>query len=209
MPHIYYRYGWASGPDKHWATFQVNNEQYAQFHEMSYDDMHHEIVDNLELIPVYFSFKQLESFRGVEISLVNPAIHTNKLILLRGLPGSGKSSLAEFLSMTLPSCVYFEADMARIDEAGIYKFNAKDMPKTHSWCIRQVESAMKEFEYQTLIVSNTFTENWEMRPYMDLACKYHYQIVTLIVENNHGHKSIYNVPRDTMNAMKERFQVNL
>lgn len=208
MPHIYYRYNFSNGPDKTWQSFQVTNEQYAQFHDMQYDDMYYEIVENLELIPSG-AYRMLDTYRGVEISLINPMLNANKLILLRGLPGSGKSSMAQFLSMSLPSCVYFESDMARIDETGIYKFDPNDMPRTHSWCIRQVEVAMKDFNYDTVIVSNTFTENWEMRPYIELARQYNYQVVTMIVENNHGHKNTKNVPRDTLNAMRERFQVNL
>ena len=63
--------------------------------------------------------------------------------------------------------------------------------------------------YPEIVVSNTFTQEWEMKAYMDLAAKYGYQVVSLIVENRHGNSSIHNVPDETIEKMKSRFEVKL
>jgi len=48
-----------------------------------------------------------------------------------------------------------------------------------------------------------------MKTYMDLAVKYGYQVVSLIVENRHGNSSVHNVPDETIEKMKSRFEISL
>jgi hypothetical protein len=48
-----------------------------------------------------------------------------------------------------------------------------------------------------------------MKDYFDLANTYGYKIVSLIIENRHGNKSIHNVPEETMDKMKNRFEIKL
>jgi predicted kinase len=134
------------------------------------------------------------------------------LILLRGLPGSGKSTFAKTMWSELVVC---EADDYFIDEeTGEYKFNQRDLPKAHNWCRFRVETFMKdnivnEQFYPNIVVSNTFTQEWEMKEYFELAEKYGYRVYTLIVENRHGNKSVHNVPDATMGNMLNRFEIKL
>jgi predicted kinase len=129
------------------------------------------------------------------------------IILLRGIPGAGKSTLASLLLPNKPHCIR-SADMYFEDEEGNYKFNARELPIAHKWCKNQVEYLMDDKE-DLIIVENTFTQEWEMADYFDLANKYDYRIVSLIVENRHGSKSIHNVPQDKIDMMKERFTLKL
>jgi predicted kinase len=132
------------------------------------------------------------------------------LYLLRGLPGSGKSTLANQIGDT-----HFEADMYFIDENGEYAFNGADIKKAHQWCQSQVELAMIQnhitdgLDSSDIIVSNTFTQEWEMEPYYKLAVSYGYRVFSLIVENRHGGENIHGAPADKMQAMKDRFEVKL
>jgi hypothetical protein len=48
-----------------------------------------------------------------------------------------------------------------------------------------------------------------MEPYLKLAEKYDYKVVSLIVENRHGNKSVHNVPDETMEKMRNRFEIKL
>ena len=60
-----------------------------------------------------------------------------------------------------------------------------------------------------IVDHNTFTEEWEMQPYFDLAKEYDYRVTTLIVENRHNSKSIHNVPDEVIKRQKERFNIKL
>jgi hypothetical protein len=55
---------------------------------------------------------------------------TNKILyLIRGIPGSGKSSLAKSLGGK-----HVEADMYHLDENGNYNWKPVDVKKAHEWC---------------------------------------------------------------------------
>jgi predicted kinase len=144
------------------------------------------------------------------------------LWILRGLPGSGKSSVAQNLFVV---DAIFEADQFWYDEAGNYNFNADRLPEAHEWCQKQVEARMEhdiedakegiifegqsDFVLSEIVVSNTTTTEKEIEPYLELARKYDYKVVSLIVENRHGNKSIHNVPEEVMEKMKNRFSIKL
>jgi len=134
------------------------------------------------------------------------------LILLRGLPGSGKSTFAKTMWSEYVIC---EADDYFVDkETGEYKFNARDLPKAHNWCRFRVETFMKdnianEQFYSEIVVSNTFTQEWEMEEYFKLAKEYGYKVFTLIVENRHGGVNGHGVPKEKLEQMKDRFSIKL
>jgi predicted kinase len=125
-----------------------------------------------------------------------------ELFLLRGLPGSGKSTLAKRLDSN-----YIEADHFFLDGL-VYKFDASKLREAHQWCRDSIEKAMKN-EVRQLTVSNTFTQEWEMQPYYDLAEKYGYRVYSLIVENRHGGVNEHGVPEEKLVQMKNRFEVQL
>ena len=60
-----------------------------------------------------------------------------------------------------------------------------------------------------IVVHNTFTENWEIKPYQELAEKYGYNFYTIIIENRHGTKSIHDVPEHVISSQKDRFDIVL
>ena len=131
------------------------------------------------------------------------------LYIVRGIPGSGKSTFAESLG-----CPYFEADMFFMKD-GVYTFEGSKIKDAHAWCQNQVEEAMK-FNEEThgldnseIAVSNTFTQEWEMEPYYELAKKYGYTVFSLIVENRHRGVNDHGVPEEKLEIMKQRFNVKL
>jgi predicted kinase len=126
-----------------------------------------------------------------------------ELILLRGIPGAGKSTLAKSLGG-----VNLEADMYHLDANGDYKWIPENVKKAHAWCQLLTEHRMED-GFEKIVVSNTFTQEWEMQPYFDLAEKYGYRVYSLIVENRHGGVNGHNVPEDVIEKMKTRFEVKL
>ena len=132
---------------------------------------------------------------------------TKELFLLRGLPGSGKTTLANQLGGSM-----VEADRYFM-EYGEYKFDASKLKEAHAWCKEQVQNWMETngrgFDVPRIVVSNTFTQEWEMKPYYDLAKEHGYMVFSLIVENRHGGQNVHNVPEDKIEQMRKRFEVIL
>ena len=125
-----------------------------------------------------------------------------QLILLRGLPGSGKSTFANLLGG-----IHVEADQYFMQD-GEYKFDASKLKQAHNWCKLRVEHSMEDGA-DKITVSNTFTQEWEMDAYFELAEKYGYQTSCLIVENRHDSKNIHGCPDDKIEQMKNRFEIKL
>ena len=130
------------------------------------------------------------------------------LYLLRGLPGCGKSSLAK--SLMNAQTGHVEADMFFMDSVtGEYRFDVSKLHQAHEWCRNLTEGYMGPHGFNTVIVSNTFTQEWEMKPYYELAEKYGFVVFSLIVENRHGGVNEHNVPDETLMKMENRFHIKL
>lgn len=127
-----------------------------------------------------------------------------QLILLRGLPGSGKSTVAKLFDKAL----HFEADMYFLDADGNYQFDASKIKNAHNWCRDSVMDAMKE-GHPIVVVSNTFTQEWEMNVYYLLAEELGYRVISMIVENRHAGKNIHGCPDDKIEQMRNRFEFKL
>ncbi len=118
------------------------------------------------------------------------------LTLVRGLPGSGKSTYAKSLNI-----FHVEADMYFIRN-GKYTYNREDIGYAHSWCYETFTEAIVNL--LDVVVSNTFTTKKEIEQYITFAELYDcdYQIITLT--SNFG--SAHGVPKETVNRMKQRWE---
>jgi predicted kinase len=136
----------------------------------------------------------------------------NKILtLVRGLPGSGKSTFANFIWNDYAIC---EADKFFYDKEGNYNFDATKLREAHEWCRNAVETRMKDNQnnpqfYPEIVVSNTFTQKWEMEAYYKLAEQYGYRVFSIIVENRHDGVNQHGVPADKLEQMKNRFEIQL
>jgi len=129
------------------------------------------------------------------------------LILLRGLPGSGKSTLAKML-VSDKEYRHKEADMFFVDRDGNYEFKPSKIKDAHRWCQEEVEFLMK-YEHSPVVVSNTFTQEWEMDAYYELAKKHGYQVHSIVVENRHEGENVHGVPADKLEIMRNRFEIKI
>lgn len=125
------------------------------------------------------------------------------LTIIRGLPGSGKSTLAKELD-NHPRVKRFEADMYMIDENGNYEFSQDRLMYCHTKCRENTRNAL--IDGYDVIVSNTFTTKKEIKPYLDIARQCNADVNIILCQNNFG--SIHDVPEETMQRMRDRFDFN-
>jgi predicted kinase len=137
-------------------------------------------------------------------TLVESVIASNelKLILIRGLSGSGKTTYARKLMAEDPNLSHYEADMYFYDADGKYAFNPKLLPKAHAWCKDQTEKDLRNGK--SVIVSNTFTQKWEIAPYIELGKQYGAKVV--IKKATGTYKNVHGVPDDAVAKMKSRWE---
>jgi adenylate kinase family enzyme len=126
----------------------------------------------------------------------------NNLILIRGLPGSGKSTYAARLSKII-GIDYVEADMYFMHN-GEYKFDPAKLGMAHKWCFDRAVSNMDRF--RSAIVSNTFTQAKEMQNYIHAASE---RGIPIWIITMHGkYQNVHNVPEIALQRMRDRFQDN-
>lgn len=128
------------------------------------------------------------------------------LIILRGVSGAGKSTVADMLAEGLwPIC---EADKFHYTEDGVYDWKPENIQAAHKWCQDQVKEMM-EWKFRKIILSNTSTSEKELKPYLYLAAENGYRVISLVVENRHGNDSIHSVPQETRDAQERRLRNSL
>jgi predicted kinase len=132
---------------------------------------------------------------------------SQSLILLRGLPGAGKTALAEALSEngTYP---VFSVDSYFTNDDGSYDFRYGENHIAYKECARQAEAAMK-LGKPKIFLDNTFTMEWEMEPYFSLASQYGYRVFVVTVENRHKGVNVHGITEEQLLKMAEKYKVVL
>ena len=129
------------------------------------------------------------------------------MILVRGLPGSGKTTLSELLSSNGKFPV-FSIDEYFTDEKGNYSFDYEKNYLAYKACEENTEKAILD-NTEIILVDNTFTIAWEMEPYFKLARKHECVLHVITVENYHGSENIHQVSKEQILKMAIKYQVKL
>ena len=132
------------------------------------------------------------------------------LYIIRGLPGSGKSSIAYELVNNIWNSEteefvkdFYSADDFFTDYYGNYNFKPEQLPQAHEQCRQNVERAMQRDMVTKIAVANTFTQAWEAKPYFELAAKHGFSPLVIECQSQFG--NIHGVTQETINEMAERW----
>ena len=121
-----------------------------------------------------------------------------RLILVRGVPGSGKST---FAAKIFPGAFHVENDMFHVKD-GEYRFDFNKQKDAVSWCMNMCGTALKNG--MDVVVSNTFTKRKYIMAYVKLASEHGADIsvyrMTGSFKNNHS------VPAVVFENMKKNFE---
>lgn len=135
-------------------------------------------------------------------SIVKTEKNGSKLSILRGTPGSGKSTFAKRLLAEGIVDFHFEADMWMVDKEGNYVFDPTRLKFCHNSCFNScVEKLIAE---KNVVVSNTFLQKWEAERYVKAAREIGSDIEILVMTGDYG--SVHGVPDWKMKEMRERFE---
>lgn len=136
-----------------------------------------------------------------------------KVIIMRGLPGSGKSTWVKN-NTTKNKTVVCSADHFFTKVDGSYEFNQSLLETAHKWCLSRYTEHVRVQQaeprrivwYDTIVVDNTNLRLEDIAPYYRLAQAYGVDtikiiqclapITTCIKENIHG------VPEDAIIRME-------
>ena len=128
-----------------------------------------------------------------------------RLFIVRGLPGSGKTTLGRELALGF--C--FAADdyfMVGTE----YQFDANQLGAAHADCLARTRAAL--VAGTTVAVANTFTQRWEMEPYLLLAKELgvSYAVVDLynggMTDKSLAERTEHAVPLEAIRRMRERYE---
>uniref|UniRef100_A0A2K5DLY3 Smr domain-containing protein n=1 Tax=Aotus nancymaae TaxID=37293 RepID=A0A2K5DLY3_AOTNA len=133
------------------------------------------------------------------------------LVLLRGLPGSGKSFLARTLQEDNPSGVILSTDDYFYIN-GQYQFDVKYLGEAHEWNQNRAKEAFEK-KISPIIIDNTNLQAWEMKPYVALSQKYKYKVLFREPDTwwkfkpkELARRNIHGVSKEKISRMLEHYQ---
>jgi predicted kinase len=131
------------------------------------------------------------------------------LTLLRGLPGSGKTSFAEKISdYVISADDYFMVD-------GQYQFDSSKLGEAHADCLQRTRHAIEDCDLgSVIVVENTFSQHWEMAPYLYMTGFPHINIVNTVIDlfdsglndNQLFERNTHGVPLKMIKDMRKRWE---
>lgn len=142
----------------------------------------------------------------------NPSISTlrtsNKayMNIVRGLPGSGKTTLAKGMASVVGShpAVVLSADMYFHKNTGKYDFDREKLYRAHNWCYETTGIMLQDGV--EVYAANTFVSYDQISDYFGYAVEHDFGITLITANNDFG--SVHDVPEESMTRFRSRIQTH-
>lgn len=137
-----------------------------------------------------------------------------RVFIVRGIPGHGKTTVAEFLAPgeNFSADQYFErlaSDQSYIQGKSVTYddvFDPKLLKEAHANCYNEFYSACLN-SHACIAVHNTFSRVWEFQKYIDTAEAFGHEVRVIHVKCvSRVPKSVHNVPEETIRNMEGRWE---
>ncbi|KAM6402303.1 NEDD4-binding protein 2 isoform 2-T5 [Pluvialis apricaria] len=133
------------------------------------------------------------------------------LVLLRGVPGSGKSYLARTLLEDNPGGIILSTD-DYFYKHGQYHYDPDCLGEAHDWNRKRAKEAF-EMRISPIIIDNTNIQAWEMKPYVTLAQQFKYKVMFREPDTwwkfkpkELERRNIHGVSKERIKRMLERYE---
>lgn len=130
-----------------------------------------------------------------------------QLILVRGLPGAGKSTL---VAKNWPGATLVETDQEFMVN-GQYRFNAGKLGEAHTRTQERAFNLMAA-SFPVIVIANTFTQGWEMSIYLRFAKHFGYGISVVdlydggLTDKELAARNVHGVPEESIARMRARYE---
>jgi len=156
---------------------------------------------------------------GAVILRIQKLVQSNVkvLVLMRGVPGAGKTYLAQVLVGMVTSNAQVQHIFSADDYfimlgRGVYSYDPNQVSQAHNWNQKRVSEALRRAT-NPVIVDNTHTQAWEMRPYVTMGVQQGYMIEVVepvtpwrMKEAELAKRNVHNVPREKIRQMLDRYE---
>lgn len=120
------------------------------------------------------------------------------LVIVRGLPGSGKSSLAK----KFPDFLNYELDHLFCDTNGKYRFDMQLFDEAQRFVLQMTDFALARGE--SVVVSDVFPRLIDLEPFINLSVAHNGNFKVIDCRDSFG--NCHRVPVSVINRMREQFE---